>query len=124
MSWIITHDILSPKDGPYGEDNVEGRGRGIEELRAVPQAERLTFRLLDDDLEHYFTGSASPDAYDDDDRPEGLYGVYRWAMGSFGVTHCCVKLDDAVNRLGMRPDIAEKIAFKSGPHKGWVTLYG
>lgn len=122
MSWLITRDLLTPDASD--EFHRVGVGFGIEALKAVPKAERITFHLLDDDREHYYTGEADVAAYDDDETRGGLYTAYQWAMGDAGVTHCVVTLDTAVSKLGMTPEIAERIAFPSGPHKGWVTLFG
>lgn len=122
MAWIITHDILSPKGGRYEEDNREGQGVDIAKLKATPQAERITARLLDDDLEHYYTISATPDAYIEDEHGS-LCHAWEWAMADAGVTHCCIRIETAIE-LGMPREIAERIAFTKGQHKGWVSLFG
>ena len=114
--WKITHDMLADGDA----DSRVGMGCKLQ----TPSPELpLTFRLLDDDLEHYYTCKATDDAYLNDEEHGGLMRCWEWAMADSGCTHLCIKLDDAV-RLGMGPAIAERIAFPSGPHKGWVTLYG
>lgn len=119
MAWKITHDLIN--DGSYGIESRVGRGVDLEALKATPVGDRLTARLLDDDLEHYYTISATPDAYEGDGRGS-LEHAWEWAMHDAGVTHCCIKLEDAVS-LGMPEDIAQRIAFTSGQHKGWVTLF-
>jgi hypothetical protein len=121
MAWKITHDLLfDASEG--GSDSYVGRGMGLKHLRNTER--RLTFRLLDDDLEHYYTGVCDEAAWDDDDRPDGLYGVYQWAMNDSGCTHLLLKLDDLVRLAPHQADTYRKLAFETGPNKGWVSIFG
>lgn len=125
MAWKITHDLLAKQLDTKSRVNC---GRDLEKLKEVPQKDRITFRLLDDDLEHYYTGVADRGAYEDDDDPDGLYGCYQWAMNDSGCTHLLLKLEEVLSFIA-DPDsphirINKDLAFDTGPNKGWVSIYG
>jgi len=116
MAWKITHDILSPKGSYYEDDNREGLGS-----KAALEGETFSARLLDDDLEHYYTISFDRSAWMDE-----LEGVWNWAMNDSGAVHLCVSLE-TLERLGESEQsmalYRDKIAFTKGPHKGYCTLF-
>ena len=125
MAWKITHDLLTKSNE---EGCHVGFGVNLEQLKETPVPERITFRLLDDDLEHYYTGVANRDAYEDDDPEDGggLYDAYNWAMYDSGCTHLLLKLEDVLSfgKDERMAQINRDLAFKTGPHKGWVSIYG
>ena len=122
MAWKITHDLLNPLDGPYAEDNRVGLGQQTKALKL--DGEKLTFRLLDDDMEHYYTGTADLAAWEDDDREGGLYAAYCWAMNDSGCTHLLLKVDDLVRLDPDKENIyRERMEIKTGPHKGWASVF-
>lgn len=117
MFWIITHDLITKRD-------EDGFGVGRKSGEATPVT--YTFKLFDDDGEHYYTGQCDTESFlEEDGEPGSLYFALMWAQRNAGATDLRLKLSDILLMLPGEDnervrDVYKRIARKDG----WVSIYG
>lgn len=110
MFWRIKTDLIN-------RDDPECDRTGVSSGTLVPGSKLYTFKLYDDDGEHYFTGECDAEAVFADEG--GIYDCLRWQERDTGCTDLRMKTEDLKALAPASAEIYDRL-----DKAGWQPLFG
>lgn len=119
-AWLITWDGVTP-----GMEDMTSRAGRVGEGTLTTDEEHYTFKLYDDDGEHYYSGKFNAEAYliGDDESEGALINAWQWGMYDAGTTDLRIKLSDLEKLHGADSDTYRIYRDKIVRKDGWCSIF-